>query len=75
VTAASRQASPTSAVADHRYSLRVITGAHEISSRVGQPMDGCPQAAYAIWQDNIVTLRRATYDVEETVPTFDAFDL
>ncbi len=34
---------------------------------VGQPKDGDPRAAYAIWEDGEVTLRRAAYDVEETI--------
>lgn len=34
---------------------------------VGQPKDGDPRAAYAVWQDGDVTLQRVAYDVEETV--------
>lgn len=34
---------------------------------VGQPKDGDTGAAYAIWQNGEVELRRAAYDVEETV--------
>lgn len=37
---------------------------------VGQPKDGDPRAAYALWQDGEVTLRRAAYDVEETVHAY-----
>jgi predicted phosphodiesterase len=37
---------------------------------VGQPKDGDPRAAYAIWHDGKVTLRRAAYDVEETVRAY-----
>jgi len=29
---------------------------------VGQPLDGDPRAAYAVWQDGRITLRRAEYD-------------
>jgi predicted phosphodiesterase len=34
---------------------------------VGLPTDGDARAAYAVWEDGMVTLRRAAYDVEETV--------
>jgi predicted phosphodiesterase len=37
---------------------------------VGQPKDGDPRAAYAIWEDGEVTLRRAAYDVEETIRAY-----
>jgi putative phosphoesterase len=37
---------------------------------VGQPKDGDPGAAYAMWHDGEVTLRRAAYDVERTVRAF-----
>ncbi|HZT23873.1 MAG TPA: metallophosphoesterase family protein [Verrucomicrobiae bacterium] len=37
---------------------------------VGQPKDGNPRAAYAIWEDGEVTLRRAAYDVEETIRAY-----
>ena len=37
---------------------------------VGQPKDGDPRAAYAIWQDDQVSLRRAAYDVEETIGAY-----
>lgn len=37
---------------------------------VGQPKDGDPRAAYAIWQDGEVVLRRAAYDVEETAKAY-----
>jgi predicted phosphodiesterase len=39
---------------------------------VGQPKDGDPRAAYAIWQDGEVELRRAAYDVEETIRAYAA---
>ena len=34
---------------------------------VGQPKHGDPRAAYAVWDDGQVTLRRAEYPVEDTV--------
>jgi putative phosphoesterase len=34
---------------------------------VGQPKQGDPDAAYAVWEQGEVTLRRVHYDVEETV--------
>ncbi len=37
---------------------------------VGQPKDGDPRAAYAIWDDGEVTLRRAAYNVEKTVAAY-----
>ena len=39
---------------------------------VGQPKDGDPRAAYAVWQEGKVELRRAVYDVEETVRAYAA---
>ena len=42
---------------------------------VGQPKDGDPRAAYAVWQDGEAFLRRATYDVEETVRAYKATPL
>ena len=33
---------------------------------VGQPKDGDARAAYAVWQNGEVQLRRAAYNVEET---------
>lgn len=29
---------------------------------VGQPLDGDPRAAYAVWEDGKITPRRAKYD-------------
>ena len=37
---------------------------------VGQPKDGDPRAAYPVWDDGTITLRRAAYDVEETVRAY-----
>lgn len=37
---------------------------------VGQPKDGDRRAAYAVWEDGKVTLRRAEYDVEQTVRAY-----
>lgn len=37
---------------------------------VGQPKDGDPRAAYAVWEDGEVSLRRAAYDVEETIRAY-----
>jgi putative phosphoesterase len=37
---------------------------------VGQPKDGHPTAAYALWQDGEIFLRRATYNIEEAVKAF-----
>lgn len=39
---------------------------------VGQPKDGDPRAAYAIWQEGKIELRRVAYDVEETVRAYAA---
>ena len=35
--------------------------------RVGQPRDGDPRASYAVIEDDQVTLKRAAYDIEQTV--------
>jgi len=37
---------------------------------VGQPKDGDPRAAYAVWDEGTISLRRAPYDVEETVRAY-----
>ena len=37
---------------------------------VGQPKDGDPRAAYAVWDDGEVTLRRAEYDIDEAVRAY-----
>jgi predicted phosphodiesterase len=42
---------------------------------VGQPKDGDPRAAYAIWTNNEIILRRAPYDIEETVRAYEALGL
>ena len=34
---------------------------------VGQPRDGDPRASYAVWDDGVVKLRRAQYDISQTV--------
>lgn len=34
---------------------------------VGQPRDGDPRAAYAIWHDRQLSLRRVDYDIERTI--------
>lgn len=38
---------------------------------VGQPRDGDPRAAYAIWHDGIIELRRAHYDIRTVVHDLD----
>lgn len=42
---------------------------------VGLPQHGDPQAAYAVWEDGEVTLRRATYDIEETIRAYDGLGI
>jgi putative phosphoesterase len=42
---------------------------------VGQPRHGTPQAAYAVWNDGEVTLRRVPYDIEETLHAYRDLDL
>jgi predicted phosphodiesterase len=37
---------------------------------VGQPKDGDPRAAYGIWEDGEVSLRRTEYDVEQTIRAY-----
>jgi predicted phosphodiesterase len=38
---------------------------------VGQPKDGDARAAYAVWQDGTVELRRVAYPIEMTVKAYD----
>ncbi len=42
---------------------------------VGQPKHGDARAAYALWQDGKVTLRRVAYDVEETIRAYNGLGL
>jgi len=42
---------------------------------VGQPRDGDPWAAYAIWKDGSLALRRAAYDVEQTIRAYERLNL
>jgi protein phosphatase len=42
---------------------------------VGLPADGDARAAYAVWEDGAVTLRRAAYDVEQTVRALERLTL
>jgi predicted phosphodiesterase len=37
---------------------------------VGQPKDGDPSAAYAVWEDGKAKLRRAPYPIEDTVRAY-----
>jgi len=42
---------------------------------VGQPKDGDPRAAYAIWENGDVKLRRVSYNVEETIRAYEGLGL
>lgn len=42
---------------------------------VGQPRDGDPRAAYAVWEDGRLELRRVPYDVDRTVRALQATGL
>lgn len=42
---------------------------------VGQPLDGNPQAAYAVWEDGRVTLCRAEYELSSLLDAFDQLPL
>jgi len=42
---------------------------------VGQPKHGDPRAAYAIWEDGVITLHRVAYPVEETLQELQSSDL
>ncbi|SPE56493.1 conserved hypothetical protein [Verrucomicrobia bacterium] len=42
---------------------------------VGQPKHGDPRAAYAVWEDGAVKLRRVAYEVERTVRAYDGLGL
>lgn len=42
---------------------------------VGQPKDGDARAAYAIWDDGEVTLRRAAYDLEKVAAAYHGLKL
>jgi putative phosphoesterase len=34
---------------------------------LGQPKAGSPQACYAVWEDGVITLKKFSYPVEETI--------
>lgn len=42
---------------------------------VGQPRDGDPRAAYAIWEDGRIELKRAEYDIDATVEQLRALQM
>ena len=42
---------------------------------VGQPKDDDPRAAYAVWDDGDVSLRRVEYDVEQTTRAYTGLRL
>ena len=42
---------------------------------VGQPKDGDPRAAYAVWEHGEVSLRRIEYDVEQTIRAYEGSGL
>ena len=42
---------------------------------VGQPKHGDPRAAYAVWEDGGVNLRRAEYDVEKTIRAYEGLGM
>ena len=42
---------------------------------VGQPLDGDPRAAYAIWEDGEITLHRAWYDQRDLINTLNELGL
>ena len=49
----------------HRgFTLRVGATLIVNPGSVGQPKDGDPRAAYAVWHDGEITLRRASYDIQ-----------
>jgi protein phosphatase len=42
---------------------------------VGQPKHGDPRAAYAVWEDGNIMLRRVTYNVEETIRGYNGLNV
>jgi diadenosine tetraphosphatase ApaH/serine/threonine PP2A family protein phosphatase len=42
---------------------------------VGQPLDGNPEASYAVIQDGIAEIKRAKYDVERTIQALGRMNL
>jgi putative phosphoesterase len=52
----------------HRPLVRTYRGMTVVNpGAVGQPRDDDPRAQYAVWLDGRIELRRAAYEVEETV--------
>lgn len=47
----------------HRFGDRLFCN----PGSVGQPRDGNPRAAYAIWHERQLTLHRVDYDIERTI--------
>ncbi len=55
---------------------RTVAGKRIINpGSVGQPRDGCPDAAYALWRPAGVTFHRLAYDVERTVRALEAMPM
>lgn len=42
---------------------------------VGQPLDGDPRAAYALWQDGEIRSRRVAYDIDAATDAIDRIEL
>jgi putative phosphoesterase len=52
------------------YTLRVDGKTVINPGSIGQPRDGDPRAAYAVWEDGRVELKRVAYPIEEVVQQF-----
>jgi putative phosphoesterase len=56
----------------HRPLLRTYRGMTLLNpGAVGQPRDGDPRAQYVVWDDGLVSFRRAVYDVDETITAME----
>jgi hypothetical protein len=63
-------------VAEAGHALQTELNGTKIANpgSVGLPDDGDARAAYAVWENGQVTLRRVAYDLEETVHAYERLD-
>jgi diadenosine tetraphosphatase ApaH/serine/threonine PP2A family protein phosphatase len=60
----------------HTVIDRVVAGKRIVNpGSVGQPRDGCPHAAFAVWENGTLEFRRVAYDVARTVQALEATPL
>lgn len=59
----------------HQFQLHLDNVTVVNPGSVGQPRDGDPRAAYAIWEDGKIELKRVPYDIDSTIEQIRELDL